>query len=89
MPHGIGARVSQLPRVMTTTTTSPREMHWQTLLGSLVYTAIIFLRTLYSYFRAFRCNVNRLDPVLNVPESFPCQPHFTTWITTAEVTGLI
>jgi len=47
---------------------SPRETHWQTLLRSLVYTAISFLRTLYSYFRTFPCNVNRLDPVLNVPE---------------------
>ena len=47
---------------------SPRETHWQTLLRSLVYTAISFLRTLYSYFRAFPCNVNRSDPVLNVPE---------------------
>jgi len=47
---------------------SPRETHWQTLPGSLIYTAISFLRTLYSYFRAFPCNVNRLDPVLNVPE---------------------
>ena len=46
----------------------PRETHWQTLLPSLVYTAISFLRTLYSYFRAFPCNVNRSDPVLNVPE---------------------
>jgi len=47
---------------------SPGETHWQTLLHSLVYTAISFLRTLYSYFRVFPCNVNRLDPVLNVPE---------------------
>ena len=47
---------------------SPRETNWQTLLRSLVYTAISFLRTLYSYFRAFPCNGNRSDPVLNVPE---------------------
>ena len=51
---------------------SPRETHWQTLLLSLVYKAISFLRTLYSYFRAFPCNVNRLVPVLNVPECFVC-----------------
>ena len=49
---------------------SPRETHWQTLFHSLVYTAISFLRALYSYFRAFPCNVNRLDPVLNVPELY-------------------
>jgi len=47
---------------------SPRETHWQTLLCSLVYTAISFLCTLSSYFCTFPCNVNRLDPVLNVPE---------------------
>ena len=47
---------------------SPRETHWQTLPGSLIYTAISFLRTLHSYFRAFPCNVNRSDPVLNVLE---------------------
>jgi len=47
---------------------SPRETHWQTLLRSLVYTAISFLCTPYSYFWAFPCNVNRFDPVLNVPE---------------------
>jgi len=47
---------------------SPREMHWLTLLHSLVYTAISFLRTLYCYFHVFPCNINRLDPVLNMPE---------------------
>ena len=46
---------------------SPREMHWQTLLCSLVYTAISFPRTLY-YCCVFPCNANRLDPVLNMPE---------------------
>ena len=45
-----------------------RETHWQTILRSLAYTAISFLRTLYRYFRVFPCNVNRLDPVRNVPE---------------------
>ena len=49
---------------------SPRETHWQALPGSLIYTAISFLRTLYSYFRAFPSNVNRLDPVLNLPEMY-------------------
>ena len=48
---------------------SPRETHRQTLLCLLVYTAISFLRTLYSYFRVFLCNINRLGPVLNVPEA--------------------
>jgi len=48
---------------------SPRETHWQILLRSLVYTAISFLHILYSYFRVFPCNANRLDPVLNVPEN--------------------
>ena len=48
---------------------SPREMHWQTLLHSLVYTALSFLRTPYSYFCVFPCNVNQLDPVFNVPEA--------------------
>ena len=47
----------------------PRETHWQTLLRSLVYMAINFLRTLYSYYCVFPCNVNQLDPVLNVPEN--------------------
>jgi len=49
---------------------SSRETHWQTLLRSLVYTTISFLRTLhvYSCFHVFPCNVNRLDPVLNVPK---------------------
>ena len=35
---------------------SPREMHWQTLLHSLVYAAISFLHTLYSYFHVYQCN---------------------------------
>ena len=35
---------------------SPWEMHWQTLLHSLVYAAISFLRTLYSYFHVYPCN---------------------------------
>jgi len=62
---------------------SPRETHWQTLLRSLVYTAISFLHTLYSYFRVFLCNINRLDPVLNMPEAslhfFRCTLYFSSW----------
>jgi len=79
MSHGnnIGARVSpkQLPRVMTTTTTKqsysyhPERCTGRLYSRSLVYTAISFLQTLYSCFRVFPCNINRLDPVLNVPES--------------------
>ena len=80
MPYGSNATVShkQVPNVMTTTSTikaklqlSPREMHWQTLLHLLVYTAISFLHTLYSYFRVFLCDLNWLDLVLNMPEYRP------------------
>ena len=72
MPYRSSAKVShkQLPRVRTTTTTKQRYSYPQrdTLLHLLVYTTISFLRTLYSYFHVFPCNVNWLDPVLNMPE---------------------
>ena len=47
------------------------EMHWQTLLCSLVYTAISFLHSLYSYFHVFLCDLNWLHLVLNMSEYRP------------------
>ena len=48
---------------------SPWEMHWQTLLHSLVYTAISFLRTLYKiiymFISTYICATDEEHPSLN------------------------
>ena len=62
----------------------------QTLVRELLHTAIIFLRILYILISThFPDNVNRLDPVLNVPEAGTQRQKFSCHISAISMLSII